>query len=130
MNRTKLPALLGPLGRIFLLSPFVTIYSIGANAGLLSVTLVGDLAGWLLLLSLVYWAYSEFPSTRYWPAYHYGLLLCTAWPVLLPHYIVRTRGWRSWRLLLVLYLAMLAPVVGALAGYALWPHVPPEFGVE
>lgn len=123
-------ALLGPLGRIFVLSLLATLYMAGVHAGILSETVAGDIAIAILPLLVVYWAYTDSQRTRYWPAYHHGLWLYAAWPVLLPHYLVHTRGLRAWRLLLPLYLALMAPVVGGAIGDSFSPGVERQIWLE
>lgn len=74
--------------------------------------------------------YTDSQRTSYWPAYHYGLWLYAAWPILLPHYLVHTRGLRAWRLLLPLYLALMAPVVGGAIGESFSPGTERQIWLE
>lgn len=50
------------------------------------------------------WLYTDHRSSRYWPCYDYDWFMLMMWPVLLPHYLVKTRGKRG----LLPFLAIIA----------------------
>jgi hypothetical protein len=118
-------ALLGPFGRIFLLAALLFVYSAGAALSFIepqswAATLC---ASYGVPLLVVWWAEHDSGRTRFWPAFHYALFLLTLWPIAVPHYVLRTRGWRGLGLAVVLLSAICAPLFGWVAGYLLWPLV-------
>ena len=74
-------------------------------------------------LLVAWWAEHDSRRRRYWPAFHYGLLLIVFAPFLAPHYVLHTRGRKGLGLALALLVAMLAPFLGWWLGSLLWPVV-------
>lgn len=104
--RSVLGGMSSPLGRIVMFSCVVAFHqSIQAYGG----TLVEESIGtpiWNLgmALLLVAWVYEDHRQSRYWPCFEYDVFLFFAWPLVLPHYLVRTRGIRG----LMIYTGFLA----------------------
>jgi hypothetical protein len=101
-----------PLGALLLVSGLATLRELGIAAHLFVPSPGDAVLGWALLLFMVAWTYDDsLRRTHYWPAYHYGWWLFTAWPFVLGHYLIRTRGRRGWAMLALLYAALLAPAL-------------------
>ena len=67
-------------------------------------------------LLVVWWIEHDSAQTRYRPAFHYPLFVFLVWPVAVPHYVLRTRGWRGMGLALALLAAICAPLLGGVVG--------------
>jgi len=61
---------------------------------------------WGTALLLVWWVQADAQKTKYWPCYEYGAFMFFGWVLLLPHYLLRTRGIRGF-LLIFFFLALL-----------------------
>ena len=70
------------------------------------------------------WAAQDARRSRFWPAYHYGLWLICAGPVLIPHYVFRTRGGRGLGLAVVLSLVLWMPWIGLALGSWFYDDLP------
>jgi hypothetical protein len=117
--------LFGPFGRIFLLAGLLFAHAGGAALGLVEPRSLGATicASYGVPLLVVWWVERDSQRTRYWPAFHYGLFLLALWPVAVPHYVFRTRGWRGVGLAALLLAAICAPLLGWFVGYLAWPLV-------
>ncbi len=118
-------ALFGPFGRIFLLAALLFAYAAGAALSFIEPQSLGATicASYGVPLLVVWWVENDSKRTRYWPAFHYGLFLLALWPVAVPHYVLRTRGWRGVGLAGLLLTAICAPLLGWFVGYLVWPLV-------
>ena len=56
---------------------------------------------------VVWWVRTDGHPSRYWPCFDYGTFMLAWWPVLLPHYLVRTRGFKG----LLIYAGMVAVLI-------------------
>lgn len=72
---------------------------------------VGLLADWAFAFLVVLWVRSDYRRSRYWPCFEYDMFLFVAWPLLLPHYLVRTRGPRGLLILAGMFALLLAAAV-------------------
>ena len=57
-------------------------------------------------LAVVLWVARDVHASRFDPWFEYPAFLFLAWPVILPHNLVRTRGWRGVYLSLAFYSPM------------------------
>lgn len=73
----------------------------------------------MLPLFVVWWVEDDARQTRYWPAYHYAVWIFSAWPIAIPHYVLRTRGWNGWPLSLLLLAALMSSSLGWALGVGL-----------
>ncbi len=44
---------------------------------------------------VVWWVRTDTHPSKYWPCFDYGTFMMAWWPILLPHYLVRTRGFKG-----------------------------------
>lgn len=72
-------------------------------------------ASWAVPYLVSSWARADSRSTGYWPAFHHGAWLLFAWPIAVPHYVLRTRG----RVGLPLAVGLLLAIVSGAVGWAL-----------
>jgi len=115
----------GPLGRLLAALAAGTIYSFTVNAEVFHESLVVTNAVYYAVpLFWVWWVQADSRQTGYWPAFHYAWWLYLAGPILVPHYVLKTRGRAGLRLALGLVVAMLAPSVAGYLGWWLYPHIP------
>jgi hypothetical protein len=65
---------------------------------------------WCLLLGLVaaWWVERDSAHTGVWPWFEYSAFVFLAWPILLPHYLIRSRGFTGMQLTVLLYSPLLA----------------------
>ena len=115
---------------VFLTSIVATVYNFGANAAILSESGLACVALIGLRLSLVWWVRGDSLSTRYWPAFHYGLWVFVAAPIVVPHYLLRTRGRAGLPLVLLVLAVMLAPTIASWIGWLAYPHIPESLWIE
>lgn len=70
------------------------------------------------------WMRSDSRETGYWPAYHYGFWAWVAWPVVVPHYFLKSRG-RDGILPATILLAILCfPLLCAAVGWYFYLDLP------
>ena len=67
------------------------------------------------LISVVSWVQRDAHLHHLAPIQDFGLFIYLLWPVLVPWYVVRTRGTRAWTLALLLLTMVLTPVATTLA---------------
>ena len=53
------------------------------------------LMGWSLSLMFACWAFGNAKIEKYHRPYEFGAFVFFAWPIVLPAYLVATRGWRG-----------------------------------
>ena len=71
----------------------VTVYNFGINAGILLETRLANLAlSFGSALYFGFWLTEDARTSRYWPFYHYGTWVLVLAPVLVPVYLLKTRG--------------------------------------
>ena len=65
---------------------------------------------WHLLLGLVaaWWVERDSARTGIRPWFEYSAFVFLAWPIMLPHYLIRTRGFTGMQLTVLLYSPLLA----------------------
>jgi hypothetical protein len=90
-----------------------------AAAGLAPLEGVNVLWGVGIGSLVVWWVRADKPSSRYWPCFDYGTFMMAWWPVLLPHYLVRTRGFSGLLIYASLVGLLIVTVVVALAAVAI-----------
>ncbi len=74
------------------------------------------------LISVIFWVQNDARFHRLAAIQDLGLFVYLLWPVLVPWYVIKTRGARAWTLALLLVAAVFAPLVLALAA-AFWHDV-------
>jgi hypothetical protein len=74
------------------------------------------------LVSVVLWLQNDARIRRVSTVHDWGLLAYLFWPVLVPWYVLRTRGRRAWAMAVWLIGAVVAPLV-LLAMAAFWHRV-------
>ncbi len=113
------------LAWVLLVSVIAALYNFGINAEIVAESQLANVTLFIgFPLTLVWWVQEDARSTRYWPAYHYGLWIFVAAPIVVPHYLMRTRGIAGIPPMLILLGAMLAPLLAAHLGAWAHPYVP------
>lgn len=69
---------------------------------------------WSPTFCVILWLQKDAARTNVGSVLDLGYFLCLAWPVVLPWYVLKTRGRSGWRLFLGLLAVMFAPHVTAL----------------
>ena len=114
-----------PLAWVLVVSGLGTVYQFGINAGILTESQLANVTLYIgIPLTIVWWAQEDARSSHYWPAYHYGLWIFIAAPIVVPHYLMRTRDRAGLPIMLILLGAMLAPFVASYAGLWAYPYMP------
>ena len=93
---------------------FYTVYEVEPSP---LVVLIVQLAP---LLAVIIWLQDDARLTKAVNVYDWGFLLWVAWPLLMPWYVVKTRGRRGWLLAFKLTALMFAPFIVASAVSLLW----------
>ena len=107
-----------PLQRLCLIAAASSGYTFVVNGGMFWGNQLGDLvAGYSPAYFATLWVANDARSTRYWPAYHYGLFVFLLWFIALPHYVLKTRGPSGWALAAGLILLAAAPALAGVAGW-------------
>jgi len=70
-------------------------YSVMGYAGYDPSVEAETLMGWSLALMFAWWAYDDAKKKKYHRPYEFGAFIFFAWPVVLPAYLVVSRGWRG-----------------------------------
>jgi hypothetical protein len=82
-----------PLKRLLAASAVAAFYSFGVNAEVLAESTLANLTiRFGVAIFFVWWVEADSRRTGYWPFYHYGFWVYVAGIVLVPHYLLRTRG--------------------------------------
>ena len=68
---------------------------------------------------VVWWVRTDTHPSRYLPCFDYGTFMMAWWPVLLPHYLVRTRGFKGLLIYAGLVGFLILTVVVAFAAVAI-----------
>lgn len=76
--------------------------------------------------AVVFWVFRDIRTSRFHPSFEYDLFMFLAWPILLPHYLFRTRGRAGFALTAWLYLSLFAAVVLIAIVKVVFGHVVPE----
>ncbi len=63
------------------------------------------------LISVVFWVQNDARLYRLSTIQDFGLFVYLLWPVLVPWYVIKTRGVRAWTLIFLLLAAIVAPLV-------------------
>lgn len=74
---------------------------------------------WGTALLLVWWVQADSREIKYRPRYEYSAFMFFGWPLLLPYYLLRTRGIRDFFLVGVFFMLFFAPWVVAWAVFFL-----------
>ena len=100
-------------------------YNFLVSGGVFSEGLLGSIAAaWAPPYYALLCVACDARQTRYWPAYHYGLFLWSFWYIALPHYVLRTRGWRGLPMACGFLLLMCPPTLAAALGAWLREDLP------
>ena len=111
--------------RVVVLAAASAGYTFSVNGGIINGNGLADLlAGYGPQYFAALWVLGEARSTRYAPAYHYGLYLWIGWPILVPHYLLKTRDARGVALAVGVYASLWAPSVAALIGWWFYEDLP------
>jgi len=74
---------------------------------------------WGTSLLVVWWVQADARQTGYRPCYEYGAFMFFGWPLLLPHYLLRTRGIRGFSWIGFFFLIFCLPWLLAIAVFYL-----------
>ena len=120
MRRIGIQSVASPAGRLVAFWLFCLAEGAAyAHYGVEPSTLFELSRTWGLSLLLVWWVEADARETGYRPCFEYNAFMFFGWPVLLPHYLLRTRG-RHGFLLIFYFLALLfGPAAIAAAAYYL-----------
>ena len=102
-------------------STVVTCGAVGAVYGLLGVrppTVIVVLLCMAPMVSVGFWVQNDAPVRRVSLVNDWGLFVYLFWPILVPWYVIKTRGGRAWTFALLLLAAVVTPVVLTLAAAA------------
>ena len=66
---------------------------------------------------LMWWVYRDRHQRRFPVPYEFEAFVFFAWPIVVPYYLVRTRGWRTMPGCIALGVSYLSPYLSALAVY-------------
>ena len=110
--------------RLIVLTALAATYSFLVSGGVISgSTAASYAAGGGPPFFAMLWIREDAKESGFWPAYHYGMFLWVFWPVLAPHYFLRTRGRRGLRTAFcvsaILWLPLLTAMVGSYFYYDL-----------
>jgi len=73
---------------------------------------------WSLALMFAWWALQDSKEKEYHRPYEFGAFVFFAWPIVLPVYLVTTRGWRGILIFTVFVLLFYLPgLIGWVAYY-------------
>ncbi len=115
----------GPLAQVNVLAFTGAIYAFCVNGGVINGSELTDyVAGYGAPYFAALWIQRDARQTGYWPAYHYGLFVWLFWFVLIPHYLIRTRGRAGFLPALGFWLALCTPLVAGVAGWWLYEELP------
>ena len=102
-----------PLFHFLVFAVIVLSYGIALGMGVASESLVMAGCVWLgLPILLSWWVQSDMRETSFRAPYEFGFLVFLFWPVVIPFYMWKSRGKEGVPLMLLLLLAMFAPVIG------------------
>ncbi len=119
----NLPAV--PMMRLVVLSASVSFYEFCVYGGIINgFESAGPIIAGVPVYFAVLWVASDARQTRHWPAYHYGLFLLMFSFVLIPHYILNTRGTSGIALAFAVSCLIWGPVVAAYAGWWFYEDLP------
>lgn len=115
-----------PFGGILVASAlctvYWTVYTLGYASGESKVFVW---SGYVIAALVAWWVWEDSRTTLYWPFMSYGFLVYFAWPITLPHYLIKTRGWKGFLLFILFGCSITAGtwgwtlglVVGIAAGF-------------
>ena len=120
----------GPLGRLIIVLALCGANSFAFSAGIANGSPLGDhslrFASYYFFFA---WVDHEMRRSRVFPSHGYMLWLAMAGPLLLPHFLLRTRGPAGIPLAMLLILVLIAPYLAAFLGEMAYPNVPELFRV-
>ena len=76
-----------------------------------------NLMSWAFALMLAHWCLADAKRRGYHRPYEFGAFLFFLWPVVLPAYLLHTRGWRGLPLCAGLFVLALLPWLSGAAAY-------------
>lgn len=111
--------------RLSVLAILAATYSFCVSGGVINGTTAASYAaGGGPPFFAMLWIREDAKTSGFWPAYHYGMFLWVFWPVLAPHYFLRTRGRRGLGTALFVSAILWLPVVSAMAGAYFYYDLP------
>jgi len=112
------------LWRIVVVTFVMSLYWFCIGAGAIDASLLGKLAGAFGTSYFVaLWVVADARKLGYTPAFDYGLYVWMAGLLVVPYYVLKTRGRSGFRLMLALLGLLLSPTIAEIAGtlsYYLW----------
>ncbi|MET1078930.1 MAG: hypothetical protein ABWY06_13030 [Pseudomonas sp.] len=77
------------------------------------------LMAWSFALMVAMWCQDDAKKQKFHRPYEFGAFIFFTWIIVLPAYLVRTRGWRGWLVFLAfLFLSLVPYLCGWIAYYA------------
>ena len=76
---------------------------------------------WAFSIMLALWCMEDAKERRFHRPYEFGAFLLFAWPLVLPAYLIRTRGWRGVAVFAVFVLLALLPAIFGWVSFYLGP---------
>lgn len=76
------------------------------------------LMSWAFALMLAHWCLADAKRRRYHRPYEFGAFLFFLWPLVLPAYLLHTRGWRGLLPCASMFLLACLPWLSGVAAYA------------
>ncbi|KLV08937.1 hypothetical protein ABT56_01660 [Photobacterium aquae] len=81
-----------------------------------------SLWGFIFAISIAIWAKKEAAIKNYGPPFNFGAFMFFVWPIILPHYLIKTRGSDG----IIMYLGFLGiylmPFLSGLVAYVYLAH--------
>ena len=96
-------------------------YSVMGYAGHDPSIEAGTLMALVLTLMFAWWAFDDAKKQKYHRPYEFGAFILFAWPIVLPFYLVETRGWKGIWVFFVFVLLYFLPWLIGWGAYFLNP---------
>src|SRR5262245_37138215 len=120
-----------PLRRLLVAVGVSCAYNFLINAGVVHEAQFANAALYLTVpMFFVWWVQSDARRTGYWPSYHYGLWLYLLGFVLVPHYVLRTRGRPGVPVAAGMLVLAILPLLFSWVGILVYEHVPESLWLE
>ncbi len=111
--------------RVVIIASVAAVYTFSVSGGIINGSPVGNvISSYAPPYFAMLWASKDSARTRYWPAYHYGLYLWLLWFIVVPHYVLKTRGRRGVGLALALSMILWAPALMSFIGWYFYESLP------
>jgi hypothetical protein len=120
-----------PLRRLLIAVAIACAYNFAINAEIAHETALANATLFVLLpMFFVWWVQDDSRRTRYWPFYHYGLWLYVLGVVLVPHYVLRTRGRAGIPAAIAMFALAILPLGAAWLGILAFDYVPEALWID